>query len=241
MAKRKKGTALITGGAQRIGKSIALHLARTGYTIALHYHTSITQAQKTAQEINAKGGRCRLFPCNLSDETTVQKLIRLAKHECPDLQVLINNASIFERSSFENYNLNSLNRHFVINFIAPYILTAEFAKHCRTGNVINILDTHVVDNRIGHFDYLLSKKSLSELTKLSAVALAPRIRVNAVAPGLILPPQEKGDDYIQRLSKKIPLKRRGHTANICAAVDALLDNDYLTGQTIFCDGGEHLR
>ncbi len=241
MRDKSKGTVFITGGAQRIGHHVALSLSRAGYTIALHYHTSIEAAQKTAREIKKKGGRCHLFPCDLANEIRTQKLIRSVQRECPDLNVLINNASIFEKSTLDKYNLDSLNRHFVINFIAPYILTAEFAKVCRKGSIINFLDTHVTGNRINHFDYLLSKKTLSEMTKMAAVALAPHIRVNAVAPGLILAPRGKGKDHLERLAKNIPLQRRGNVDNISAAVEFLIADNYITGHTVFCDGGEHLK
>ena len=238
--KKNKGTALITGGAQRIGHGIALTLAQLGYTIALHYNTSAQSALTTTKEIKSNGGRCELFGCDLSDEIDTQKLIQRVEKKFPNFNVLINNASVFEKSDFKNYSLLSLNRHFVINFVASYILTAEFARLCKRGNVINILDTHIVNNKIGHFDYLLSKKALAELTKMSAVALAPNIRVNGIAPGLILPPKDKSSDYLKRLARNIPLKCQGDVKNIVTTVKFLLENNFVTGDIIFCDGGEHL-
>ena len=123
---------------------------------------------------------------------------------------------------------------------APYILTQEFARLCKAGSIINILDTHITENRTAHFDYLLSKKTLAAFTQQAAVSLAPKIRVNAIAPGLILPPVAEKADYLNRLAKKIPLKRKGNIENITHAVQFLAKNNYITGQVLFIDGGEHL-
>ncbi len=225
-----KGTALVTGGAKRIGEGLAFKLAEMGFKIALHCNSSLTAAQDVAKRIQEKKGVCEIFPCDLNDEYAVQTLISTVRKQFPGLNLLMNNASVFEKSDIKTYDLENLKRNFTINLFTPYILTAEFARHCKKGHIINILDTHITKNRTAHFDYLLSKKTLAELTNMSAVALAPDIRVNAIAPGLILPPA----------GKNVPLMRKGNVEDITRAMEFLIKNNYLTGQIIFCDGGEHL-
>lgn len=236
-----KGTALVTGGAKRIGQGICFKLAELGYKIILHYNESKKEAEKTARVIIQSGGNCRLFRCNLENESKVSKLIKTIYREDTDFNLLINNASIFEKSNFLNETNASFNRHFNINFKTPFILTRDFAKIVKKGHIINILDTSIVQNKTSHVAYLLSKKSLYELTKLSAYQLAPHIRVNGIAPGLILPPKDAEKKYLDRLAHKIPLKEKGNPEQIEQSVEFLIRNTYLTGQIIFNDGGEHLN
>jgi len=233
-------TVLITGGAKRIGRSIALHLADAGFDIALHYNSSENDAMKTSEEIRTKGVKCKLFVADLSSEDEVLDLIPNTIKEFSDLNLLINNASIFEPSSIKETSIELLNRHLSINLKAPYILTQRFSKHCKSGQIINILDTRINSDRTKYAAYSISKKALSDLTKMSAIELAPSIRVNAIAPGLILPPEGKDEYYLADLAKDIPLKKSGSINHILASLTFLMNNDYMTGQTIFCDGGEHL-
>ncbi len=235
-----KGTALVTGGAKRIGHTICLKLAELGYKIVLHYNESRKDAELTARAIIQSGGNCRLLRCNLENETKVSSLVKTIYKEDKDFNLLINNASIFEKSNFLNQTNASFNLHMNINFRAPFILTRDFAKIVKKGHIINILDTNIVQNKTAHLAYLLSKKSLYELTKLSAYELAPYIRVNAIAPGLILPPKDAGKEYLDRLAHKVPLKSKGKPENIAQTIQFLIKNHYLTGQVIFNDGGEHL-
>ena len=237
---KAKGVVLVTGGAKRIGRAICLSLASTGYKVALHYHHSASEAEKTAKVIRQKRGVCNLFPCDLSDQKQTVSLIDNVLRKFKGLDVLINNASIFEPSTIKNSPLESLNQHFSVNFNAPYILTSQFAKKIKKGQIINILDTHIVRNKTQHTAYLLSKKALSALTKLSAIELAPHFRVNGIAPGLIISPANTKSGYLDRLAKKIPLKKKGDVGQIIQSIEFLLNNSYLTGQIIFNDGGEHL-
>ena len=237
---KSKPTALVTGGAKRIGKALCLALAQRGLRMALHYNRSRQEAQEVADTINRNGGTCRLFPCDLSDPDQVSQLIASVLKSFSKLDVLINNASIFKPSLIKGADLTSLREHFAVNFEAPFLLTAQFAKNCRKGHIINILDTHIVRGSTRHAAYLLSKKALCELTKMSAAELAPRIRVNGIAPGLILPPEKSGAGRLERLAKDIPLRTKGNVTQITQTVDFLLNNTYITGQVIFVDGGEHL-
>jgi pteridine reductase len=237
---KNKGTALITGGAVRIGRAIALKLASLGYNIALHYNTSYNEAQQTKQNIVKKGVSCQLFECDLSDETCVFNLVTAVKRKLPGLNVLVNSASIFEKSSLADWNIDHYNSHWDVNFKAPFILTSEFAKKVSKGNIINILDTNINKESSQHLIYLLTKKSLCEFTKLSAIELAPGIRVNAIAPGVILPPPGKDGAYIKRRAQEVPLKTKGHPEQIADCAAFLIQSPYITGQVLFNDGGEHL-
>lgn len=242
MIKKNKtqGVALVTGGAKRIGKAICLSLSSRGYKIALHYHKSDAQAKSVAKTIWQKGGTCKTFSCDLSDEQQAAALIPSVLKEFSRLDVLINNASIFEPATIRNSKPALLDRHFAVNFKAPYVLTTQFAAKCQKGHIINILDTHITDNKTSYATYLLSKKALGELTKLSALELAPHIRVNGIAPGLIFPPAHARAGYLEKLAKKIPLKKKGSIDQITQTIEFLMNNPYVTGQIIFNDGGEHL-
>ena len=240
MKQRTKGTALVTGGTKRIGQGIAFGLASRGFHIALHYNRSRSDALATSSKIKRKGVQCEIFPCDLSDETQTVSLIMEVKKRFPNLSVLVNCASIFEKSRLRDSNIHSLNKHFTVNFISPYVLSCDFTRLCKKGQIINILDANFVRNKTSYCDYLLSKKALADFTDLAAVEFAPHIRVNAIAPGLILPPKGKKAGYLNRLAKDIPLRRRGNITHITKSVEFLIENDYLTGQIIFADGGEHL-
>jgi pteridine reductase len=237
---RSPGTALVTGGAQRIGRAICLMLAERGYNIALHYNSSRKDAQELAAQITARGVDCKLFACDLGREKDVLALLEKVRRACPDLNLLVNNASIFTPSKFERKDLRLLDANWMINFKAPFILSADFARLCKEGQIINILDTKVAKNKTTHVAYIISKKALHELTKLCAVEFAPKIRVNAVAPGIILPPPGKNGGYLKKRAQEVPLKRSGDVRYITHSVEFLLDNDFVTGQVIFVDGGEHL-
>jgi NAD(P)-dependent dehydrogenase (short-subunit alcohol dehydrogenase family) len=233
-------TALITGGGHRIGREIALRLAEAGYAIALHCHASRKKAQQADALIRKRGGQCHIFTCNFLHREQVFQLMSQVKTVFSRIDVMINNASVFEPSSLVSARGEPRERQGVIHLLAPYLLMGEFARSFSRGHIINILDTHIMDNKTSHLAYLLTKKALADLTRLAAVELAPGIRVNGVAPGLILPPESQDKSYLSRLTGRIPLKRKGHPRQVCQAIMSLIDNDYLTGQIIFVDGGEHL-
>ncbi len=242
MAKKttSRKVALVTGGARRIGEAVCRALARRGYSIALHYKTSGAAAEQTAKRIHKDGSVCATFSCDLADARATEDLVPSVIEEFGRLDVLVNSASIFEKSALAEGGLDVWDRHFAVNLKAPYILMRSFAHYAKQGSIVNILDTHVSRNKTAHAAYLLSKKTLGELTRMAAVEFAPRVRVNAVAPGIILPPGSQTDGYLDRLARQIPLQRKGKVENIAHAVLFLLENDYVTGQIIYADGGEHL-
>ena len=231
---------MVTGAAKRIGRHVALHLAKEGYQIALHYHHSKPEAMSTAQAIYKIGGRCELFCCDLEDEVQALKLVPQVFKAFPNLNLLVNSASIFIPNQFGAADLTLFKTHWNTNFKAPYILTCEFARLVKSGLVINFVDANVDKHKTPYADYLMSKKALLEFTKMAAVQWGPRIRVNGISPGMILAPvNNQPDDRLKR-SRQIPLKRTGTPRNILQSVQFLLENDYLTGQVIANDGGESL-
>ena len=236
----KDKAALITGGAKRIGRAIALYLAKKGFDIALHYNTSKKEAHKLAKEIKKTGQKCKLFQCDLSKINHVLKLMKKVKNQFPNLSLLINNASLFKENSLLNTDIKFFEKIFNVNFKAPFFLSREFARNFKVGQIINMLDTNIKRKKSRYFAYTLSKKGLFEFTQLAASDLAPSIRVNAIAPGAILAPRGKDKEYLKRKATTIPLKQTGVTNNILQAVDFLLENDFITGECLFIDGGENL-
>ncbi len=240
MPSKRKCTVLITGGAKRLGQTIALHLAEQGYSIALHYKSSKTEAMKTASLLYKKGVRCELFVCDLADPKQTSRLIAQVYKAFPDFNLLINSASIFLPNIFGAQDLSSFEAHWNINFKAPYVLSCEFARLVKKGQIINFIDTNVVKYSTRYEDYLLTKKALAEFTKMAAVSFGPKVRVNGISPGMILAPVNSQKDDRQVRAKKIPLKTMGNPKDILDTVDFLLKNTYMTGQIIAVDGGEAL-
>lgn len=235
-----RGAALVTGGARRIGAALALALAREGYDVALHYLGSEEDAERTAREVEGIGRRCGLFRCDLRDPGETAALTPRVREDFPHLNVLVNNASVFERAGIRDTDFDLFERHFHVNFRAPFFLTQAFAEGCASGQIVNVLDTRVRKSEPQHAAYTLSKKALLDLTRMAARELGPAIRVNGVCPGMILAPAGGVADELERRSAALPLQRTGNTANLIAALLFLLDNPFVTGECIYVDGGEHL-
>ncbi len=232
--------AIVTGGAKRIGKEIVFYLARQGYDIALHYHQSKTDANSVAKEIEKLGVACALFSYDLSDPATPKDLILEVFETFPDSSLLVNNASIFNRAYFLETDETFFDDHFTVNVKTPFFLSQHFAKQCKAGHIINLLDTKISKNHTPYFAYSLTKKVLFEFTKMAAKELAPSIRVNGICPGLILPSLESGKEGFDKMAQSIPAKRVGNPECITTALDYLLKNHFVTGECLFVDGGEHL-
>ncbi len=231
---------LITGGARRLGKEIALHLAAKGFDIALHYNQSQSEATYVARRIHELGVRCELLQADLEDSTSHEPLISAAHSAFPHLCALVNNASVFDTGSFLDGDVALFEKEFRTNVQAPIFLTQAFAQMIGKGHVVNMLDTCVTQHKHSYFYYLLSKKTLYEFTKMAAAELAPNIRVNGVAPGYILPADGWGEDYRVKLESRLPMKRIATVTDIVQAVELLITTDAMTGQCLFIDGGEHL-
>ncbi|MDF1837558.1 MAG: SDR family oxidoreductase [Planctomycetota bacterium] len=233
-------TALITGGAKRLGRAIAVDLAKQGYDIALHYNSSEASSEIVADEIRSLGVQCESFQADLSDHGAVEKLVPAVLERMPSLSVLVNSASIYDPTPIAETSIEILQQNFSIHLVAPFLLSRDFFNSCPGGNIINIVDTKVHFQQYDYAAYLLSKKSLAELTKMSALEFAPKVRVNAILPGVILPPEGRGEDYIEWRRHGLPLQRIGNPTHISHTVRYILENDFLTGQMIALDGGESL-
>ena len=233
-------TALVTGAAKRIGREIALALARAGVNVALHFRESAGHAEELRTELVSHGAMAWLFEADFNDITATQRLIPEVVATAGSLEILINSASLFLPSTIQSIEFADLMKQMQVNAWAPFVLSREFARHATHGKIINLLDSRIVGDDRSHVAYLLSKQVFTLLMKITALEFAPRITVNGVAPGLILPPAGKEESYMDDLAQTIPLKRHGEPADIADAVLYLLKSDFLTGQVIFVDGGRHL-
>jgi NAD(P)-dependent dehydrogenase (short-subunit alcohol dehydrogenase family) len=169
-----------------------------------------------------------------------EALVALAEERAGRLDALVNNASIFEPDTLEAATFDGLVRSVKVNAWAPLVLTRAFARRAVPGRVVNLLDTRVAGLDLAHVGYSLSKHLLAVLTRMTAVAYAPGLTVNAVAPGLVLPPSGEDEAYLARLARDLPLKRHGAAEDVARAVLFLLESDFVTGQVVFVDGGRHL-
>ncbi|WP_301583903.1 SDR family oxidoreductase [Halomonas alkaliantarctica] len=232
--------ALVTGGATRLGRYFAEALADKGYDIALHVNSSRDEAEVVAKTIRAKGQRCEIVPCNFLSDSP-EALITTAKQHFPNLSVLLNSASAYEPSPIAETDIAMLETQFRVNMFTPLLLTRYFSEAVENGQVINIIDNKVAYHQYPYAAYLLSKKSLAEMTRMAALEFAPRLRINGIAPGVVLPASQRTSDYIQWRIEGIPVKHQGNPAHLVQALHYLLDNDFVAGQILFVDGGESIN
>lgn len=235
-------TALITGAAKRLGRAMAIHLAKQGWNIAIHFNSSDLEAKRFYEELATSypNQQFGIFRADLSVMSEVENLFPQVIPAMGPVDLLINNASVFEPATLAKTTSDFLERQMNVNFRAPFILTRNFARAFTSGIIINFIDTRIVTNQSNFAAYSLSKKALWEMSKMAALEFGPNIRVNGIAPGLTLPPEEKTEDYLWKLAGKIAMKRPGGVDPILKSLDYILNNDYLTGQLLFCDGGENL-
>ncbi len=221
---------------------MAFHLAEAGWDIALHYNSSLKEVSSLEADLKARypDQRFHLFKASLNATEETEKLIPNVIHYFGKLDLLINNAAIFEPSSLKDSSLQMFDRHWQINCRAPFILINSFAKLSERGLIINIVDTRITKNNSDYFAFSLSKKALWELTKMAAIDLAPGFRVNAIAPGALLPPAGKDSEYLDKIASSTPLKTTVKISAILKSIDYILENESMTGQLLFCDGGAHL-
>jgi pteridine reductase len=232
--------ALITGGGKRLGKAISLFLAESGYDIAVHYNHSEKEAKETAELIREKGRQAEIFKSNLSEIQEVRSLIPTVFEVFPECSVLVNSASIFENVGFEDVTEEIFDRDFNTNFKAPFFLSQDFSKGDHSELIINMLDMRINKIETEHFSYNLTKKALRDFTLMAAKELGPKIRVNGICPGPILPPPDKDIHYLEKIAENTPLKKPGNPDYIISAVEYILNNPFVTGQCLFVDGGQHL-
>ena len=242
-------TALITGGAKRLGQGIGTALARSGFSIAIHYRDSDDASEATADRFRGMGVQAITLPGDLSLEDDVKTLIPRATAALGPLGILVNNASTFERDEWNDATRESWDYHLEPNLRAPFVLMQDFAKQLPAiyndapaeGLIVNLLDQRVW-NLTEHFiTYTLSKAGLWTLTQTMALALSPRIRVNAIGPGPALPSPRQSQEQFDRQAASVPLRHGTSPEEIGRAMLAILTLPSLTGQMLALDGGQHLQ
>jgi NAD(P)-dependent dehydrogenase (short-subunit alcohol dehydrogenase family) len=235
--------ALVTGGARRVGRAIALGLAEAGCDLVLHYGSAAAEAAATAAEAENLGARVVTARADLADPAAPARLLAAAGDLAP-VRVLVNSAAIFPDDDLAGITVEQWDRTLAVDLRAPVLLTQAFAAALPEGvegAVVNVTDWRTARPYRDHFSYTVAKGSLDTFTRAAAEALAPRIRVNAVALGAILPPPGRGSDYLKALAQQIPAGRPGGTDPVVAAVLFLLRNPFITGEILRVDGGAHLR
>ena len=250
-----KKNLLITGGANRIGREIALHFSKKGWNIALHYFKSSSKAKKLKKiiepnwssyardEIPFLWSKVALIKADLKSAKQVEKIIPRAKKQLGTIDCLINNAALFEKDDISNFTLKSWNDHLNINLLAPAILIKQFAKHASkktTSNIINIIDQRIFKLTPLFMSYTLSKSALHTLTKTMAMRLAPNIKVNGIAPGPIIKSKRQSDRHFNKQVKSTLLKKAVRVEDVCDTIEYLINNNSVTGQVISVDSGQNL-
>ena len=229
--------ALVTGAAHRLGKVFALSLARQGFDIVLHYHQSSETARQTRVEIESLGKNAFLARADLTDPAQIQSLVS----SLDSLALVVNSAAFMPSGNVEALTIETWDTTLDLNLRAPFFLAQECAKKMMDGGlIVNITDVGAQKAWSRYPSYTVSKAALESLTRILARALAPKIRVNAIAPGFVLQSDIVTDEEWGRLINRIPLKRPARTEEIASALEFLLENEYITGQTIVVDGGYSL-
>jgi NAD(P)-dependent dehydrogenase (short-subunit alcohol dehydrogenase family) len=236
--------ALVTGGAQRLGQAIAVELARHGFDVAIHCNHSIAEAEATSAQVTALGRRAAILQADLADEAQVVQLIPRSIERLGPIGVLVNNASRFDRDEWHDATRISWDAHMEPNLRAPFVLTQCFARalpSASEGVVINMIDQRVWSLTPHFVSYTISKAGLWALTQTMALALAPRIRVNAIGPGPALPSPRQTRDQFARQSASVPLGHGTTPAEVGRTAVAILQMPAMTGQMIALDGGQHMQ
>ncbi|MEO5334350.1 MAG: SDR family oxidoreductase [Magnetococcus sp. YQC-5] len=239
-------TALITGAGRRIGAACAQALAREGVAVVIHYGTSHAEALALQQTLLAEGGEAHLLSADLVDPEQTSLLLQQAQEVLGGraVNILVNNAAIFLPGTLREGSLEHWNRHLAINLTAPFLLMQAFARRLparNPGKIIQLIDQYGDRPRPGYAAYSAAKSALWTLTRLAALELAPNIQVNAIGPGPILPAPGASAEGFERIVAATPLQRAGTLEDISAALLFLLRHDFITGEMICVDGGEHLR
>ena len=233
----------MTGGAKRVGKEIALALARKGVHLLLHYHTSESEAKKTTEEIKSLGARCQLLRADLAKTGDLMTMVQEATRREKSVDVLINSASLFYKTPFKTVQESDWDKLVDTNLKGPFILSKEIGNKMAEGpggKIINIADWSGIRPYKDYAPYCASKGGLITLTKSLARDLAPKVQANAIAPGPVLLPPDFTEEEKQAVIRKTVLGRIGDPSDIASAVIFLLENDFINGTTLVVDGGRSL-
>ena len=252
-------TALITGAAKRVGRSIVQTLAEAGADIVLHYRTSADEAEQAARETHKLGRKAWCVRADLAEPKQTAGLVALASEAASaPVNILVNNASIFPSDTIMDLDCQDVLKSVQIHALAPLVLARALVENLGidpsasppegqsplstpVADVVNLLDSRVTDYDRQHASYHLGKRMLLTITRMLALEIAPAVKVNAVAPGLILPPEGKDESYIENLAHTNPLCRIGSVQGVASAVRYLVESDFITGQIIYIDGGRHIK
>jgi pteridine reductase len=234
-------TALVTGGARRLGRALALALADEGFDVVVHCRSSQAEARAVAAECEAKGVRAHVVRADLADRGQAEELVARAVAAAGPLDVLVNNASIFPKDTLADVTAESFIANLQVNAVAPFLIARAFARQGREGVILNMLDTRILHYDALHAAYHVSKRALFTLTRMMALEFAPKIRVNAVAPGLILPPPGEDESFLEKYASKNPLGKWGSAEDVVAAALFLIRSSFVTGQVLYVDGGFHMK
>jgi NAD(P)-dependent dehydrogenase (short-subunit alcohol dehydrogenase family) len=237
------GVALVTGGARRIGKAIVEDLAAHGWAVAIHHNSSHAEAEAIARAIRSSGGRAAVVAGDLADPGCHTEMIAEARSALGPVTLLVNNASVFEKDSIGALSRPQWDHQFAVNLTAPVMLAEAFAAALPDGvegNIVNLLDQRIWRPSPAYFSYQITKSALAVATDILAQALAPRIRVNGIAPGPALPAAGATEASFARRIEALPLKRQPDLADFGRTVRYLVESRSITGQIIALDGGQHL-
>jgi pteridine reductase len=236
--------ALVTGGARRIGKAIAVALARSGARVVITYHTSADEAAITVAEIERSGGAAAAVHCDQRDLAAIDRLFDRLRLDHARLDILVNNAAIMERKPALEITPDDWSRVIDTNLRGPFFMAQRAAQWMLTtggGVIVNIADLSALHPWPNYLTHTISKSGLVAMTQGLALALAPSIRVNAVAPGMMLKPDEWSDDRWAKLIAALPLQHEGSPEDVAEAVLYCVRSEFMTGQTIVLDGGRSLK
>ena len=235
--------ALVTGGAVRLGRAISLALAGRGMRLVVHYNASAGPADELCDLIRRQGGEAVSIGADLSDSDKVRRLAREAAEAFGGIDVLVNNASVFPAEKLEETDEALWDHAFAVNLRAPFFLIRHLAPTLRErrGAIVNMADLAGLQPWASYAVHSIAKAGVVQLTRVAARALAPEVRVNAIAPGAVLPPESMGTDEVEALARRTPLGRNGDPEDVVRALLYLLEADFVTGETLVVDGGRMLR
>jgi len=243
--KLEGATALVTGAAKRVGREIALELARGGADIVVHFNSSAGEAEEVAEEIRVLGRRCWKVRADLGDLEELRGMLEQVAREAPPIDVLVNSASIYPATPFESLTIEDWEKNQRVNLRAPFFLSRELGVKMverGRGKLVNIVDCSIRRPYRGYLPYLVSKGALMTLTEVLALELAPHVQVNAVAPGTVLLPPDASEEQREQSIRRAPLKRLGSPGDIARMVRYLVEEgDWMTGGYYAVDGGAGMR
>ena len=230
---------LITGSAVRIGRGLVLAAAADGHDVAIHYNRSSGPAEETATEARALGVQAHTYGHDLRDAAGLDDMVQRILSDLPHLGCVVNCASAYTEASIMEADVATYDEQAEVNLRAPFFLTQAFARRVGQGLVVNILDNKIGFNQYPYAAYLLPKTGLERFTRMAALELAPKIRVNAISPGIVMPGATRSSPYIDWRTEAIPVGHTGRVADLYRGLRYLLDSPFVTGQVLTIDGGEN--